>query len=156
MDDRYERDREARIRARAHRMWEEEGRPEGRSDVHWDKAAELVAIEDNHRFATEKVPSPDELSPTGEPIEPIEAVENLGEMPGALTDQGDEQPYPKRSPRSDTSLGAQASPKPAPTRAKPSAASSGKAKTPAPASRSMQNGKAVGNRARKSPAEKPQ
>jgi hypothetical protein len=99
MDNRYERDREARIRARARRMWEEEGRPEGRADVHWDKAAELVAIEDNYRLATEKVPSPDELSATGEPIEPIEAVENLGEVPGALTDQGDEQHNPSRRQR---------------------------------------------------------
>ena len=40
-------DQEQRIRARAYRIWEEEGRPEGRAEVHWDMARELIAIEDN-------------------------------------------------------------------------------------------------------------
>jgi hypothetical protein len=31
-------DQEQRIRARAYRIWEEEGRPEGRAEVHWDMA----------------------------------------------------------------------------------------------------------------------
>ena len=94
MNEQYEREREERIRQRAYRMWEAEGCPEGRADAHWDKAAELVAIEDNFKFATEPVPSASEFGPTGEPIEPLKAVENLGEFPTAMTDQGDEQPYP--------------------------------------------------------------
>ncbi|MBS7707266.1 DUF2934 domain-containing protein [Chelatococcus asaccharovorans] len=28
-------EREHRIRERAHRLWEEEGRPEGRAERHW-------------------------------------------------------------------------------------------------------------------------
>jgi hypothetical protein len=32
-------DREEQIRQRAHRMWEEEGRPEGRHAEHWARAA---------------------------------------------------------------------------------------------------------------------
>jgi hypothetical protein len=32
-------DREARIRERAHAIWEEEGRPTGREQAHWDRAA---------------------------------------------------------------------------------------------------------------------
>jgi Protein of unknown function (DUF2934) len=40
-------DHEQRIRTRAYRIWEEEGRPEGRAEVHWDMARELVAVEDN-------------------------------------------------------------------------------------------------------------
>jgi hypothetical protein len=31
-------DRESRIRERAHRMWEEEGRPDGKDREHWDRA----------------------------------------------------------------------------------------------------------------------
>ena len=31
---------EAAIRARAHQIWEEEGRPNGRHDVHWQRASE--------------------------------------------------------------------------------------------------------------------
>lgn len=36
-------EREEQIRARAHEIWEEEGRPEGREEEHWRRAAqELV------------------------------------------------------------------------------------------------------------------
>jgi len=35
-------DREARIRQRAHELWEGEGRPEGRSDEHWERATAEV------------------------------------------------------------------------------------------------------------------
>lgn len=38
-------DHEALVRARAHQLWEDEGRPEGRADEHWHKAAALVASE---------------------------------------------------------------------------------------------------------------
>ena len=31
-------DREDRIRQRAHQLWEEQGRPEGRQADHWDQA----------------------------------------------------------------------------------------------------------------------
>lgn len=94
-----ERERERRIRERAYRLWQEEGCPEGRSDLHWDMASELVAIEDNQKLATEPVRSSSVRGPTGEPIEPIEAVENAGEFP-TMTDQGEEQTSPKR--RSET------------------------------------------------------
>jgi Protein of unknown function (DUF2934) len=96
MNDREERQRQERIRVRAYHLWEQDGRPEGRADVYWDQATELVAIEDNQRFATERVPRPDELGPTGEPIEPAEAMENLGEFP-TMTDQGEEQTFPQRA-----------------------------------------------------------
>jgi Protein of unknown function (DUF2934) len=86
-------DFDERVRQRAYRLWVEEGCPEGRSDIHWDKARELVAIEDNQKLTTKPVPRDDEVS--GEPVEPIEAVENAGEFP-TLTDQGEEQAVPKR------------------------------------------------------------
>ena len=39
-------DREARIRERAHAIWEAEGRPEGREQAHWERAiAEIAAGE---------------------------------------------------------------------------------------------------------------
>ena len=60
--------------------------------MHWDKARELVAIEENQKLATKPVPRAEERS--GEPVEPIEAVENAGEFP-TLTDQGEES-APKR------------------------------------------------------------
>ncbi len=39
-------DREERIRERAHRIWESEGRPDDRSSVHWDIAARIIDEED--------------------------------------------------------------------------------------------------------------
>ena len=84
---------EERVRERAYRLWVEEGCPEGRSDIHWDKARELVAIEDNQKSVTKPVSRPQGRN--GEPVEPIEAVENAGEFP-TLTDQGEEQTAPKR------------------------------------------------------------
>jgi hypothetical protein len=87
-------DFEERVRKRAYRLWQEEGCPEGRADAHWDKARELVAIEDNQKGTLRPVSSGTQ-GPSGEPIEPIEAVENAGEFP-TLTDQGEEQSHPKR------------------------------------------------------------
>jgi hypothetical protein len=37
--------REERIKARAHAIWEEEGRPESRSDDHWERAEREVDSE---------------------------------------------------------------------------------------------------------------
>jgi Protein of unknown function (DUF2934) len=33
---------EAAIRARAYAIWEQEGRPEGRHDIHWQRAYEAI------------------------------------------------------------------------------------------------------------------
>jgi len=82
-----------RVRKRAYRLWQEEGCPPDRAEIHWEKARELVAIEDNFKLALKPIAS-EKTSPTGEPIEPLEAVENVGEFP-TLTDQGEEQTYPK-------------------------------------------------------------
>ena len=88
---------EQRIRERAYRIWLEEGCPEGRDLVHWDMATELVAIEDGQRSTLKPIGR--NLGPTGEPIEPIEAVRNAGEFP-TLTDQGEGQlPEPVRRER---------------------------------------------------------
>ena len=91
-------DLEERVKRRAYRLWQEEGCPEGRADVHWEKARELVAIEENLDLTLKPIPDPGSIGPYGEPVEPIEAVENMGETP-TLTDQGEEQTYPKRQAR---------------------------------------------------------
>jgi DUF2934 family protein len=83
------------VRRRAYRLWQQEGCPDGRAEVHWDKARELVAIEDNQKLTLKPI-SGEATGPAGEPIEPLEAVENAGEFP-TLTDQGEEQTYPKRA-----------------------------------------------------------
>ena len=86
-------DADDRIRAHAYRIWQEEGRPAGHEARHWDMARQLVAIEGGGDQALK----PNPLSrpeAAGEPVEPIEALENQGEFP-TLTDQG-EQAAPKR------------------------------------------------------------
>jgi hypothetical protein len=81
---------EQRIRARAHQIWEQEGRPEGREHDHWEKARILVSIEDDKSS----------LKPVGpERPEPAQVMENLGEFPSALTDEGDRQQSPSRKVR---------------------------------------------------------
>jgi Protein of unknown function (DUF2934) len=86
---------EQRIRERAYRIWLEEGCPEGREKDHCDMATELVAIEDGQQ-ATLK-PIHQNLGPMGEPIEPLEAVQNAGEFP-TLTDQSESE-NPKQRKR---------------------------------------------------------
>lgn len=90
-------DLEQRIRERAYRIWLEEGRPSGRAEAHWDMARELVAIETSQRDATKENPATPSRDRTfhDRPVEPMEAVENQGEFP-TLTDQGEEQGYPRR------------------------------------------------------------
>ena len=41
-----EQDREARIRRRAHEIWEQEGQPEGLAAQHWERAAQDLDRED--------------------------------------------------------------------------------------------------------------
>ena len=41
-----EQDRDARIRRRAHELWEAEGRPEDQADRHWSRAADDLDRED--------------------------------------------------------------------------------------------------------------
>ncbi len=90
-------DRDERIRKRAYRLWQEEGCPEGREAEHWDKASELVAIEENYRDTLKPNPiHAYEHNPSTEPIESFEAMRNLGEFP-TLVDQGDEATFPDRA-----------------------------------------------------------
>jgi hypothetical protein len=88
-------DFEERVRQRAHKLWVEEGYPEGRADVHWDMARELVAIEKNLKTTLQPISS-DRTGAWGEPVESALAAENQGELP-TLEDQGDQQ-YPPHRP----------------------------------------------------------
>ncbi|PZQ50341.1 MAG: hypothetical protein DI556_07220 [Rhodovulum sulfidophilum] len=52
---------EDRIRARAHEIWEREGRPEGAAARHWDEAR--LEIEAEERVARATTPEPEPESP---------------------------------------------------------------------------------------------
>jgi DUF2934 family protein len=87
---------EERIRVRAHRLWLADGCPPGREDEYWERARELEAIVENPTAG--QLPNPEALHhgeiPPAEPVEEAELLENLGEFPGRLTDQGDRTPAP--------------------------------------------------------------
>lgn len=92
---------EERIRVRAYHLWQADGCPEGRDQEFWERARELIAIEDNPSAGLE----PNPMTRTGaepgppEPVEPIESVENQGEFPDRFTDQGERQQAPRRRRR---------------------------------------------------------
>lgn len=91
-------DVEERIRRRAYAIWEREGRPEGREADHWTLAREEIAIEDNLSSTLLPNPAggPEATARRTEPVEPLESVETLGDLPG-LADQGEEFSPPARA-----------------------------------------------------------
>ena len=92
-------EREARIRDRAHRLWEEYGRPAGRDQEIWERAEDLIAIEDN--AGAGQLPNPQSHPPLHtEGVEEADIQENYGEFPERLTDQGDRRHTPDREAKS--------------------------------------------------------
>lgn len=86
---------EERIRDLAHRLWIEEGQPEGKASEHWEKARELLALEaDPEEGKAEPHEGYNNPGPWGEPVEEASVLENQGEFP-TTTDQG-EQEIPKK------------------------------------------------------------
>lgn len=82
---------DTRIRARADRLWQDAGSPEGGSDAFMENARQLVALEE--------VPAPTLDANAGSIVEEASLQRNLGEFP-TLRDQGDEQTYPDDDPGS--------------------------------------------------------
>ena len=80
---------EEKIAAKAHELWEAEGRPDGRAERHWAEASEIVALEEG---AGRSALLPVEET-VGEPVEPTIALDNQGDLP-VLTDLGDESRAP--------------------------------------------------------------
>jgi hypothetical protein len=78
-----------RIARKAYELWEAEGRPEGRHDLHWEQAREIIALEDAGGAPT--IPLEKTID---DPVEPAIAFENQGEFP-ELTDQGDNRSGPE-------------------------------------------------------------
>jgi len=83
---------ESRIRERAYHLWEADGRPHGRELEYWERARELIAIENNPQAGQLPNPMthPHWEGPFGEPVEEAEIELNLGEFPGRQADQGED------------------------------------------------------------------
>jgi hypothetical protein len=85
---------EARIRERAHRLWEEEGRPEGRELEHWREAERqlraeagdsLIPVPPDHG-PVDPVRNPVPVPPASDPEYP--AVTGPVEMPATVSREG--------------------------------------------------------------------
>ncbi len=93
--------REQRVRERAYHLWEADGKPHGRDVEYWQRARELVAMEENGNAGRLTNPQnhPDSARETS--VEESEIQKNLGEFPDRFADQGEWQqtPAPAHSPR---------------------------------------------------------
>jgi hypothetical protein len=87
-------DREQRVRERAYHLWEFDGKPHGRDVEYWERARELVGLEESagngHLANPQK--TPDSRRKTG--IHEAAVQDNLGEFPNRLADQGEVKPTP--------------------------------------------------------------
>jgi len=85
--------RQQRIRERAYHLWESEGRPEGRDADYWERARELVGMEESP--AAGQIPVREEVA------EEASIEDNLGEFPDRFSDQGERRQTPMVAERQD-------------------------------------------------------
>lgn len=85
--------REARIRARALHLWQQDGSPPGAEPDYIERARELTAIEEHPQAGL--LPNPAAPGAPPPPVEEAALQENLGEFPTRFTDQGDRLPTPR-------------------------------------------------------------
>jgi hypothetical protein len=88
----HDKTHEERIRETAYHLWEEEGRPQGRDLEYWERARELVGIEESRGAGLLPNPMTNPMMATGEEAE---IQQNLGEFPDRFADQGEWQPTPE-------------------------------------------------------------
>jgi hypothetical protein len=85
-----------RIRERAYHLWQADGGPIGNDLEYWERARALIGMESNP--AAGQLPNPvepgEDRPRTVPGVEEAFLQENLGEFPGRLTDQGEDQPTP--------------------------------------------------------------
>jgi hypothetical protein len=64
--------REERIRAKAHALWEADGKPEGRDREHWEQAAKLV--DEEERQAARANSHPEAAERAGKPADSSDPI----------------------------------------------------------------------------------
>ena len=106
--------REQHVRERAYHLWEADGKPHGRDVEYWERARELVAMEES--AGSGLLPNPltrsEPLQETG--VGDAAIQDNLGEFPGRFADGGEAKPTParRRSPSRQRKAPAPAKKKP--------------------------------------------
>ena len=93
--------RQQRIRERAYHLWEADGRPNGGEAEFWERASELIGMEESAGAA--ELPNPATLPGADpdrtQPVEEASIQENLGEFPDRSADQGERKLTPARANR---------------------------------------------------------
>ncbi len=93
--------RQQQIRERAYHLWDADGRPHGRESEFWERASELIGMEESAHAG--ELPNPATLPGADpdrtQPIEEASIQENLGEFPDRLSDQGERASTPSRANR---------------------------------------------------------
>ncbi len=107
--------RNALIEKRAYHLWEADGRPHGQHDEFWERASELVRMEEAAGFG--QLPNPASL-PGADPsqVQPVEEAfiqDNLGEFPDRSLDQGERPQSPRSALTHEDTSGPLSAPKPA-------------------------------------------
>jgi hypothetical protein len=87
-------DREQRVRERAYHLWEVDGKPHGRDVEYWERARELVGMEESAGSGQLPNPQKASASPRKSGIHEAALQDNLGEFPDRLADQGEVKPTP--------------------------------------------------------------
>ena len=82
-------EREHRVRERAYHLWEADGKPHGRDVEYWERARELIGMEESAGSGLLPNPQTTPDSPRETGIEEAEIQENLGEFPDRFADQGE-------------------------------------------------------------------
>lgn len=93
-------EREHRVRERAYLLWESEGKPHGRDVEYWERARELVGMEESAGSGLLPNPQSEPDSPRETGVEEAEIQQNLGEFPDRFADQGEVQVTPAPRKRS--------------------------------------------------------
>ncbi len=87
-------ERDARIRAEAYRLWQHDGSPHGQDLEYWERARELIGIQDSPGAGLVHESQVHVTAVDGEPVDEASLQENLGEFPDRFTDQGDRRETP--------------------------------------------------------------
>jgi hypothetical protein len=87
-------ERDARIRARAYHLWEQDGRPHGRDLDYWENARELIGMEESAGAGELPNPMTHGNDMSENITEEASIQDNYGELPGRQTDQGDRRQTP--------------------------------------------------------------
>jgi hypothetical protein len=103
--------RDERIREVAYQLWEADGGPHGRDVEYWERARELVGIEESAGAGQLPNPETHPQSARETGIEQAAIQENLGEFPDRFADQGEVQPTPAAKPKAKAAAKAPAKPR---------------------------------------------